>query len=156
METFRRITKGETIEHMEMIYVSKDGRELYLEGNMSPSFKDGEFVSCRGIFRDITERKKAEEALRASEKELHDNYFTQSTINMILSESLKNIPLEEILQKSLNMVLSIPWLAFEPIGSIHLVEDRRMFGNESPVQSSRPPDRIMQTHSFWKMPLRTG
>lgn len=65
----------------------------------------------------------AEDALRASEKELHDNFFTQSTINMILSESLKNIPLEEILQKSLNMVLSIPWLSFKPIGSIHLVED---------------------------------
>ncbi len=99
METFGRITNGETIEHIEMIYVSKDGRELYLEGNMSPSFKDGEFVSCRGIFRDITERKKAEEALRASEAELHDNYFSQSAINMILSESLKNIPLEEFLQK---------------------------------------------------------
>jgi PAS domain S-box-containing protein len=123
MENFRRIAKGETIEHMETIYVSKDGRELYLEGNMSPSFKDGKFISCRGIFRDITERKKAEEALRASEAELHDNYFSQSAINLILSESLKNIPLEEFLQKALNMILSIPWMAFESIGSISLVED---------------------------------
>jgi len=124
METFGRITKGETIEHMEMIYVSKDGRELYLEGNMSPSFKDGEFVSCRGIFRDITERKKTEEALRASEAELHDAYFAEATINMILSESLKNIPFEEFLQKALNMILSLPWLTFESIGSISLVEDK--------------------------------
>ena len=123
MENFRRIANGESIEQMEIIYVSKDARELYLEGNMSPSFKDGKFVSCRGIFRDITERKKAEEALRASEAELHDNYFTQSAINMILSESLENIPLEEFLQKALNMILSIPWIAFESIGSISLVED---------------------------------
>lgn len=69
------------------------------------------------------QRKHAEDALRASEAELHDNYFTQATINMILSESLQNITLEEILQKSLNMILSIPWISFDPIGSIHLVED---------------------------------
>jgi PAS domain S-box-containing protein len=55
-------------------------------------------------------------------RELHDHYFTQATINMILSESLENIPLELMLQKALNMILSIPWLSFESIGSIHLVE----------------------------------
>jgi diguanylate cyclase (GGDEF)-like protein/PAS domain S-box-containing protein len=64
MENFRRIANGESIEQMEIIYVSKDARELYLEGNMSPSFKDGKFVSCRGIFRDITERKQMEEKLK--------------------------------------------------------------------------------------------
>ena len=77
---------------------------------------DGKPMKLIGSLRDITERKGMEE-------ELHDNYFTQATINMILSESLNNIPLEEILQKSLNMILSIPWIAFEPIGSIHLVEN---------------------------------
>ncbi len=71
----------------------------------------------------IAEHERTEEALRASEAELHDNYFTQSAINMILSESLEDIPLEEILQKALNMILSIPWISFESIGSIHLVED---------------------------------
>ncbi|MFA4917855.1 MAG: EAL domain-containing protein [Thermodesulfovibrionales bacterium] len=77
---------------------------------------DGKPMKLIGSLRDISERKGMEE-------ELHDNYFTQATINMILSESLKNISLEEILQKSLNMILSIPWIAFEPIGSIHLVEN---------------------------------
>jgi signal transduction histidine kinase len=68
--------------------------------------------------------KRSEDALRASEAELHDHYFTQAAINMILSESLENIPLEEFLQKALNMILSIPWIAFEAIGSISLVEDK--------------------------------
>jgi signal transduction histidine kinase/ligand-binding sensor protein len=71
----------------------------------------------------LEERKRAEETLRAAEVELYENYFIQSTINMILNESLKNIPLEEFLQKSLNMILAVPWIAFESIGSIFLVED---------------------------------
>jgi PAS domain S-box-containing protein len=73
--------------------------------------------------RDITESKLAEEALRRSEAELHDSYFAQATINMILSESLDDMPLELILQKALNMMLSVPWLFFEPVGSIHLAEN---------------------------------
>ncbi len=42
---------------------------------------------------------------------------------MILSESLEDRPLDEFLQKALNMLLSVPWIAFEPIGNIQLVED---------------------------------
>ena len=71
----------------------------------------------------IKERKRAEEALLTSEAELHDNYFIQSAINVLLSESLENMTLEDILQKALNMILAVPWIAFESIGSISLVED---------------------------------
>lgn len=114
------LERGSTM--FETAHFRKDRSIIPLEVHISTTESDRRKLIL-SIARDITERKKAEDALRASEKELHDNFFTQSTINIILSESLKNIPLEEILQKSLNMVLSIPWLAFEPIGSIHLVED---------------------------------
>jgi|GEM_PF-717155 len=60
-EVFKKVVNGESIERMETVFVSKDGREIYVEGSLNPSFKEGGFVSCRGIFRDITERKKAEE-----------------------------------------------------------------------------------------------
>ena len=83
---------------------------------------DGEIIGVLGTYFDVTELEKAEDALRASEAELHDNYFTQTAINMVLSESLEDIPLELMLQKALNMILAIPWLSFESIGSIHLVE----------------------------------
>ena len=58
------------------------------------------------------------------EEELHENYFTQSAINMILSISLENISLDEFLKKALYMILSIPWLSPESSGCIHLVEDK--------------------------------
>ncbi len=64
--------------------------------------------------------KELEAALAQSEKHYR---FTQSVINMILGESLENNSLEELLQKALNMILSIPWLSFESTGSIYLVEN---------------------------------
>ncbi len=72
----------------------------------------------------IIRQKRSEEALRESEERLYNSYSTQALINILLSESLKNDPLELILQKALNMVLSIQWLPFEPAGSIFLVEDK--------------------------------
>ena len=100
-----------------------EGKTIFLLTSKIPlhSF-DGKIIGVLGTYFDITEHRKAEDALRASEAELHDNYFTQTAINMVLSESLEDIPLELMLQKALNMILSIPWLSFEPIGSIHLVE----------------------------------
>jgi PAS domain S-box-containing protein len=72
----------------------------------------------------IIKQKRAEEELRKSEEAIYESYSAQSLINILLSESLKNEPLELILQKSLNMMLSIPWFPSHIHGSIFLVEDQ--------------------------------
>ena len=74
-EMFRRVANGETIQQMETIYVSRDGREIEVEGNISPLHKDGQFVSCRGIFRDITERKRMEAQMDSISMELSISLF---------------------------------------------------------------------------------
>ncbi|NWF76000.1 MAG: diguanylate cyclase [Nitrospirae bacterium] len=63
IETFKRVVNGESIEHMETVYISKDGREIYVEGSINPSFKGNKFSICRGIMRDITIRKQMEKRL---------------------------------------------------------------------------------------------
>jgi PAS domain S-box-containing protein len=98
--------------------------ERWIEVYANPLLdSEGSLIGSVHVIADITDRKRAEDALRLSEAEQHDAYFAQSAINIILSESLEGIPLELILQKALNIILAVPWLSFEPIGSIHIVEN---------------------------------
>ncbi|HEY0511298.1 MAG TPA: PAS domain S-box protein [Thermoanaerobaculia bacterium] len=63
-----QIARGEPIEHFETVRVAKDGRRLHISLTVSP-VRDGEgrIIGASKVARDVTERKEAEEARRASE-----------------------------------------------------------------------------------------
>lgn len=69
-EVFERVIGGERVDNVEAVFVAKDGREVIVEGSASCRFEKGEPVSTRGIFRDVTARKRAAEELRESEARL--------------------------------------------------------------------------------------
>lgn len=54
---------------------------------------------------------------------LKRNYYIQNAITSILRISLEPISLKEQLERILDLILSIPWLALQSTGSIFLVED---------------------------------
>ena len=60
--------RGEIIRHIETVRVRKDGRRLDVSATISP-IKDyeGRIIGASKIIRDITEKKRAENALKASE-----------------------------------------------------------------------------------------
>jgi two-component system, cell cycle sensor histidine kinase and response regulator CckA len=64
----RQVLEGERLDHVELVFVPKAGTPITVEGNLSCTFKDGQPVAVRGIYRDITERKRVEEHLRRAER----------------------------------------------------------------------------------------
>jgi PAS domain S-box-containing protein len=67
----RRLGAGERIEHFETVRVTKDGRRLDISLSVSP-VRDGEgrIVAASKVARDVSQRKQAEEALRAAREQL--------------------------------------------------------------------------------------
>ena len=67
-EVMGRVLRGERLDHVELIFVPKAGTPVTVEGNLSCTFKDGVPSTIRGMYRDITERKRVEEHLRRAER----------------------------------------------------------------------------------------
>ncbi|MDQ3835293.1 MAG: PAS domain S-box protein, partial [Actinomycetota bacterium] len=84
MEKLRR---GESINHYETVRVTKDGRRLDISLTISP-IRDpsGNIVGASTIARDITESKRAEEALKQSEL-LYHTLIEQATENIFLVDT---------------------------------------------------------------------
>jgi two-component system, cell cycle sensor histidine kinase and response regulator CckA len=68
MQVLERVLNGERLDHVELVFVPKVGTPITVEGNLSCTFKDGLPAVVRGIYRDITERKRVEEHLRRAER----------------------------------------------------------------------------------------
>lgn len=68
-ETFSRVMSGENIDKVEAVFISKNGQKISVEGSINGKFVDKKPVATRAIFRDITERLKAEAALRQQQEQ---------------------------------------------------------------------------------------
>lgn len=67
-EIFEKLRRGERVESFETIRVARDGRCLDIALTVSPLLdSEGQVIGAAKVGRDISERKRAERALRASE-----------------------------------------------------------------------------------------
>ena len=60
---FQKLLAGEPLDKVETGFVTAKGETVWVEGSVNCRLEDGVMVSTRGIFRNITERKKAAEEL---------------------------------------------------------------------------------------------
>lgn len=69
LEIFSRAMLGEKIDRVKVEFITKDHRKISLEGSVNCKVVKGQPVATRGIFRDITKRLQAEEALRQQQEQ---------------------------------------------------------------------------------------
>ena len=86
-----RLGRGERIDHYETVRVAKDGRRIDVSLTISP-IKDrlGHIIGASKIARDITEKKRIAEALRASEERLAHELRRKDEFIAILAHELRN------------------------------------------------------------------
>jgi two-component system, cell cycle sensor histidine kinase and response regulator CckA len=90
-EEFKRVMSSEqSFSGLENVNIHKDGHEVVLETSGTPIFDDQQkLIGYRGIDRDITERKRAEEKLEKSEKYYRN--LIDSSIDLITVLDSKGI-----------------------------------------------------------------
>lgn len=83
-QIFSRVLAGEKIEAVQTAFITKNGDIVILEGNISCKFENGKPIATRGIFRNITQRVAAENALREQQEQ------TERLLLNILPETIAN------------------------------------------------------------------
>ncbi len=90
MEVFKRVITGERVDKIEVVFVTKNGQEIVVEGSVNCRFEGGKSIYTRGIFRDITDCKRVEEELVRYRELLKDRVGDRTADVKNLNEDLRN------------------------------------------------------------------
>ncbi|GAH77494.1 unnamed protein product, partial [marine sediment metagenome] len=72
-EAFQKVMSGETVNDIEAVFMAKDRKLITVEGTANCRFEGGKPVATRGIFRDVTERKRVQEELQIAEQNFRNS-----------------------------------------------------------------------------------
>jgi PAS domain S-box-containing protein len=91
MDVLARLRRGEKIDHFETLRQTKDGRQIPISLTVSP-IRDakGVIVGASKVGRDITERTRAQEALKRAHDELEDRVRRRTAELLEANESLRS------------------------------------------------------------------
>jgi PAS domain S-box-containing protein len=86
-----RVRRGERVEHFDTTRVTKSGRRIPVSLTVSP-VRDprGTIIGASKIARDISERRRAEEALHKSQQALHEANRRKDEFMALLAHELRN------------------------------------------------------------------
>jgi len=144
-QIFKKIAQGESVDHYETVRVRKDGTCIDVSLTVSPvRDKSGRIVGASSVARDISERKRMEEALRETDK-----LVTVGRLAAGVAHSIRN-PLTSVKMRLFSMERSVDLSANQREDLKVISEEIRTVNNivQSFLDFSRPPKLKMQRVSF--------
>ncbi|MFC1859204.1 PAS domain S-box protein [Thermodesulfobacteriota bacterium] len=120
-EIFTRVLAGEDIENVKVRFISKTGKKILVEGNVNCKFQEGRPVSTRAIFRNISVREKAQQALKESEARMRaivdtavDGIVTTDDHAIVqlfnpAAERIFGYASEEVIGRNVNILMPEPY-----------------------------------------------
>jgi PAS domain S-box-containing protein/putative nucleotidyltransferase with HDIG domain len=141
----KRVGKGERIG-LESIRQRKDGTQIFASILASPIIVNNVQVAVYSIYRDITERKKAEEALRESE-EAFRGIFENAPIGIYRTD-----PQGKILMANPTLVHLLGYSSFEELAQLNLEEGTYYpeYPREEFKKQMDEKGKILSLESVWK------
>jgi PAS domain S-box-containing protein len=70
---FKRLPQGESFTNIDVVFKTKSGGDVFVNGNINAYVVDGELITTYGIFRDMTEYRYAFEELEKSKRKLRES-----------------------------------------------------------------------------------
>ncbi|MBF0340676.1 MAG: PAS domain S-box protein [Magnetococcales bacterium] len=110
---FTAIRQGKTQMVADELFWRRDGTPFPVEYTSTPILDQGEILGAVVVFRDISERIRAE-------RQAQDHLTYQRVVNGLHAIAYRQIPLQEQLTEALEFILSVPWLAIQAKGAIFL------------------------------------
>ncbi len=90
-DILEKLRRGERIDHFDTVRVSKDGRRIPISLTVSPVRDSrGNIVAASKIARDISDRTRAEQALRQSEEALREADRRKDQFLALVAHELRN------------------------------------------------------------------
>ncbi len=123
-DRFERLKRGETLSKIEFKFLTKAGGTIYLKGDCGSIIKNGEAISTRGIFKNVTDEIKKEQALSVTETRYQSLFENAPDINAIIDKNMRLVSANQMITELLGYDVA-ELLGKDAAGLIH-PEDRAM------------------------------
>ena len=161
-ESIGEIFKGKVIV-AERTFIRKNGTEFIGEIHSGPIYEGKNIIGVRGVVRDITKRKQAEERLRESEELLTSIFDTAKDSIFIKDSQLKykkiNPAMERLFNKSSEKIIGKidSHLFGKEAGDHTLKVDKRVLKGEIVEEfPTKPVEGVMRSFHTIKVPLKNS
>ncbi len=147
-QVYHRLLAGDTTAHSDNQNLTKDGRTIECHWTNTPLTEpSGSLIGILSMVQDVTERKRAEEALRKSEAELKEAQRVARLGHWTLDVSTGRVTWSEELYRMLGLDSSLPAPSY--------AEQSRLFTPESWAELTKEVEETTRTGKPYRLELET-